>query len=66
MTEAFHNHLIIKVIKGFPTEMKIHKSLLKRIINNFMSNSLKHTTNGTVQLVFSIIPSHNLVDFDTF
>lgn len=55
MTETFKNKLIINVNKLFPSKIMIEKSLFKRIINNFISNSLKHTTNGIVEITLNII-----------
>lgn len=41
-----NNMLIFEVEEGFPTNIKLQRFNTKRIINNLISNSLKHTLNG--------------------
>lgn len=48
------NILEIKIKKDMPTTAYLKRSLVKRIANNFISNSLKHTIKGLVQITFSI------------
>jgi len=53
------NKLIIKINKDCIDNIDIQYTLLKRIINNFVSNALKHTYNGCVNVNIKII---NLID----
>lgn len=54
------NNLKIILSKNLPEVAFIKRSLVKRIINNFISNSLKHTLSGEVQIKFSIENSENI------
>lgn len=42
------NNLTFETAEGFPLNLKIQRLNTKRIINNLISNSLKHTNNGDV------------------
>lgn len=50
LAEVGGNTLSIQVCKGFPSTISIQRNLIKRIVNNFVSNSLKHTYMGRVEL----------------
>jgi len=55
LTESGNNLLTLTIEDKFPVKIFIAKSLLKRILNNFISNALKHTKNGEIKVSFSII-----------
>eukprot|EP00801_Mesodinium_rubrum_P002517 Mrub_02517.p1 GENE.Mrub_02517~~Mrub_02517.p1 ORF type:complete len:543 (+),score=68.92 Mrub_02517:173-1630(+) len=61
-----NNKLTIETSENFPIELKLQKLNTKRIVNNLISNSLKHTNNGYVTVYFSILNSDelNLLDND--
>lgn len=48
-----NNNFLIQINKLVPENLHIKRSLIKRIVNNFISNSLKHTLKGDVKLTFS-------------
>ena len=43
----------VQVEKFFPKHLHIQKTLFKRVVNNIISNSLKHTYCGVVQILFT-------------
>jgi len=49
------NDLVIKLLQHLPITVNIQRSLVKRIVNNFISNSLKHTLNGKITIEFSLL-----------
>lgn len=55
LAESGKNLYRMKMVYNFPPTFTMAKSLLKRILNNFISNALKHTKNGQVTLSFEII-----------
>ena len=58
-----NNLLILETSEGFPINLKIQRLNTKRIINNLITNSLKHTNAGKVSVMFSIV---NKRDIDLF
>lgn len=44
------NRLIIESHQNFPQTIHIQPLSIKRIVNNLLSNALKHTNNGSVSL----------------
>lgn len=48
-----NNILQFKIQQNFPQKIMIRHTLLKRIINNLISNALKHTQNGKVDVRFT-------------
>lgn len=46
------NYFTIKLHKNVPVQALLKRSITKRIINNFISNSLKHTQQGEVNVNF--------------
>lgn len=58
-----NNLLILETSEGFPINLKIQRLNTKRIINNLITNSLKHTNAGNVSVMFSIV---NKRDIDLF
>lgn len=57
------NLFILETSEGFPINLKIQRLNTKRIINNLITNSLKHTNAGNVSVMFSIV---NKRDIDLF
>lgn len=55
------NNLIITIEKDCPVNVKIKKTIVKRISNNFISNSLKHTMNGTVKITISKTSAYQIL-----
>jgi len=55
LAESGKNLFRMQISAQFPLNIFMAKSLLKRILNNFISNALKHTKNGEVTLSFKII-----------
>lgn len=55
LADIANNKLTLKIYEKFPIKILVAKSLLKRILNNFISNALKHTKEGEVNVGFSII-----------
>lgn len=53
LAENGRNKLMITVQNQCPEQVKIKRSIVKRITNNLISNSLKHTMNGMVKLTIS-------------
>jgi len=45
-----NNAINFQIEKDFPKEVLASKTTLKRIVNNFITNSLKHTVNGEIQV----------------
>lgn len=60
LAESAKNLLELKINVDFPKTMLVAKSLLKRILNNFISNALKHTKNGEVKVSFNLIRNEAL------
>jgi len=51
------NDFHLEIEQNFPKEIFIKPTILKRILNNLISNSLKHTTEGQVSIkIFKIEP----------
>jgi len=48
-----NNILSFRIQHNFPQKIMIQSTLLKRIVNNFISNALKHTQNGKVDVRFT-------------
>lgn len=55
-----NNNLTFETSESFPQKIKIQRLNTKRIINNLISNSLKHTTNGDVLVYFTILNPRDL------
>lgn len=49
-----NNSLLLEAGEEFPESLKLQRLNTKRIINNLISNSLKHTTCGEVSVTLSI------------
>jgi len=49
----FNNAFRIYIEPNFPLEICIAPTLFKRVVNNLISNALKHTTDGLVQVNIS-------------
>jgi len=45
-----NNKITFQIEKDFPEEILASHTTLKRIVNNFITNSLKHTVNGEIQV----------------
>lgn len=60
---AINNSNNIKIVLSNPLPEKAHikRSLVKRIVDNFISNALKHTQNGDIQIKFSIHKVTNIL-----
>ena len=54
------NGLEFKLKKGFPLQIAIQKMNVKRIVNNLITNSLKHSLKGKVRISFSIDTGLNI------
>jgi len=52
LAENGNNALLFSLTK-FPEQMYIPVSIIKRIINNLISNALKHTKDGIIKVRFS-------------
>lgn len=50
MSQNGNNQLIFDVEQYFPNKISIQPTIVKRIVNNLISNSLKHTKNGKVSV----------------
>lgn len=61
LAENGRNKLIITVKKECPEKVYIKRSIVKRITNNFISNSLKHTMNGAVKLTISAMSAYQIL-----
>jgi signal transduction histidine kinase len=48
LTENGQNFLHISIDNNYPKTLNIQRTLIKRIANNFITNSLKHTEKGHV------------------
>ena len=48
------NTIVLRINGPFPETLNLHRVIFKRIINNFITNSLKHTTHGKVGITFNI------------
>ena len=55
----------MQLAQDFPDQITLAKSLLKRILNNFISNALKHTRNGVVTLSFDVISLEQLKELES-
>jgi signal transduction histidine kinase len=64
LAESGQNLFRMQLVDGFPGRITVAKSLLKRILNNFISNALKHTKNGEVTLSFETLTKTQLLDIN--
>lgn len=64
LTESGQNLFRMQLANDFPDRITVAKSLMKRILNNFISNALKHTKNGEVTLSFEILSKNQLLDIN--
>ena len=55
-----NNSLLLEAAEGFPLNLKLQRLNTKRIINNLISNSLKHTTCGEVSVILSVQSSRDI------
>ena len=55
-----NNSLLLEAAEGFPLNLKLQRLNTIRIINNLISNSLKHTTSGEVSVILSIQSSRDI------
>lgn len=46
------NEVNVLVKEFFPKNLSIQKTLFKRVVNNIISNSLKHTYHGKIEILF--------------
>ena len=49
------------MLKDCPEKVQIKRSIIKRITNNFISNSLKHTMSGTITITVSILSAYQIL-----
>lgn len=54
------NHFRIESIKGFPVKIHIPRINIKRVANNIISNALKHTHRGKIEVKISIENENNI------
>lgn len=66
LAESGKNLWRMQLAHDFPDRISLAKSLLKRILNNFISNALKHTKNGEVTLSFDVITLQQLKDLENW
>lgn len=59
------NIIEIKIKPNMPVTAYLKRSLVKRITNNFISNSLKHTIKGLVQISFSRLKTSPEISIQT-
>ena len=60
LAQNSENCLELKLKKGFLFQIDIQKMNVKRIVNNLITNSLKHTLKGKVRISFSIDTGFNI------
>ena len=58
------NSMTVNIQSNFPERILISPTITKRIINNLISNSLKHTTNRTINIEFTNCKSVSDIDID--
>jgi len=61
LAENGRNNLIITVLKDCPEKLYIKRTIVKRITNNFISNSLKHTMGGFVKITFAKVSAYSII-----
>jgi len=59
------NRLTVETDENYPNKLLLQQLNVKRILNNLLSNALKHTTNGNVSLYSEIIGPDALFSDDT-
>ena len=52
LSKKGRNRMNIRITKGFPKVLRIPRTIIKRIANNLITNSLKHTEKGEVHVEF--------------
>ena len=52
LTKKGRNRMTVLITTGFPKVMRIPRTIIKRIANNLITNSLKHTEKGEVHVEF--------------
>jgi len=61
-----NNTLIFKVENKFPEEIFVSGTILKRIVNNIITNALKHTSNGEITVTISKNSSSNIPNLSEY
>lgn len=66
LAKTGNNSLKFDVDQLVPKSLTIKKNLVKRVVNNMLTNSLKHTQNGSVNVNISMTDTLKATDAQKF